>query len=88
MIWKTRYILYGYKEEMLHFYDEGIIDITCLRCLENIKFLDLSHNRIVDISPLYHLKNLENLNLMHNPIKKEEDIEKLQKSLPNCKISY
>jgi internalin A len=71
----------------LNLSNNNITDISPLKNLLNLEELDLSNNNITDISSLKNLKKLEHLNLMYNPIKKE-DIRKLEKVLPKCKIYY
>lgn len=73
------------KELLLH--SNEITDLSQLTNLTDLNILTLSKNNITDISPLKKLFNLKELNLSDNPITQQQ-IDELQKTLPNCKISF
>ena len=62
-----------------------IRDAAPLADLVFLETLDVSGNQIGSISPFFGLTNLQELNLSGNPIPPEE-IERLQTSLPDCRI--
>lgn len=64
----------------------GVIkDISALSNLTNLRTLSLAINSISDATPLYNLKNLRSLDIYGNYLS-DEDIEELQKHLPNCSV--
>ncbi len=65
-----------------------ITDIKPLAALSNLNHLDLQSNEINDLTPLAALKNLKDLWLGSNPDVTKAEVEKLQKILPNCEISF
>jgi hypothetical protein len=65
-----------------------ITDLTPLKGMTKLEYLYLSYNKITDLTPLAGMKKLEYLELDWNPHLKKEEIEKLQKALPNCSISH
>lgn len=65
----------------------SISDIKVLANLRMLQKLNLTGNCITNIDPLKNLSNLRELNLQNNPVS-IKDIDKLQKSLPNCLIIY
>ena len=67
--------------------DNQIIDITPLQSLTNLRNLSLDNNQINDISSLKSLVNLEGLRLIGNQLTQEQ-IDELQKALPNCEIIW
>jgi internalin A len=62
-----------------------ITDVSPLSGLTNLQVLWLAFNEITDITPLHQLENLYTLILRENPIS-EEQIEALQKALPDLEI--
>lgn len=64
-----------------------IANVQHLQNLNNLEILNLNGNHISDIKPIERLINLKELQLFDNPLK-IEDIESLEKKLPNCKIHY
>jgi len=73
--------------ETLTLDDNQISDITLLESLTALQELDLSYNEISDITPLKSLMNLQTLLLSGNPLAQEQ-IDELQKALPNCEIDF
>lgn len=72
--------------EKLELSDNEIKDISPLQNLKNLKELNLKCDEFTDISPLANLVNLEYLGLECGYCSPKEEIEKLQKALPNCRI--
>lgn len=64
-----------------------ISTIDSLSHLNQLKTLYLNNNRIITIDALLELKELQFLSLENNPIAQDE-IQKLQQSLPNCLIFH
>lgn len=54
--------------------------------LRNLVRLDLSGTEVTSLSPLANLKILEQLNPVGIPVT-DEEVAKLRKALPNCRIS-
>lgn len=75
------------KLEKLILSDNNIMDISPLKKLLNLTYLDLENNSITHISDLECLTNLTYLNIKKNYID-PLDIEKLKKALPNCEILF
>lgn len=63
-----------------------VSDLTPLVGLKGLRKLDLSKTQVSDLTPLAELKNLEGLYLNGTPVS-EEQVQMLQKALPNCDIS-
>ena len=63
----------------------SVTDISPLSNLKNLSWLDLSDNPISDLTPLARLTKLESLNLIGTSVT-DEEVARLQKALPNCKI--
>jgi Leucine Rich repeats (2 copies) len=72
----------------LGIYNNQISDLSPLAGLTSINRLGISNNKIIDLTPLYELKKLSELNVSYNPNLTIEEINKLQKALPNCKITH
>ncbi|MCH7729863.1 MAG: leucine-rich repeat domain-containing protein [Planctomycetes bacterium] len=64
-----------------------VTDLSPLAGLTNLKVLDLDSTQATDLSPLEGLTNLERLFLRNTQVTKE-DVQKLQKALPNCTIKW
>ena len=64
-----------------------VSDLTPINGLKNLRFLLLVDSQASDLSPIKNLKNLEVLIVESANITKQQ-IEDLQKSLPNCTISH
>ena len=73
------------KLNYLELFGMPVNDIQPLVGLSDLKYLDLTYTEIKDIEPLFKLKNLEYLGLRGTPA--IEQIDKLQKELPNLKIA-
>ena len=71
----------------LNLFYNSIKNINALKNLTNLKILSLLCNQITNIDALKNLTNLTYLCLENNPVKAEQ-IEELQKSLPNCEIHF
>jgi Leucine-rich repeat (LRR) protein len=65
----------------------NISDISSLRELTELEEAQLWNNPIEDISPLLGLKKLKVIDITRTKVSKQ-DVEKLQKALPNCKITH
>ena len=65
----------------------NISDISSLRELTELEEAQLWNNPIEDISPLLGLKKLKIIDITRTKVSKQ-DVEKLQKALPNCKIIH
>ncbi len=63
-----------------------ITDLSPLAGLTGLRTLQLSNNRITDLSPLLGLIHLETLTLENQENLSAEELERLKKSLPACKI--
>jgi hypothetical protein len=66
----------------------GISDIEPLRKLKNLETLSLDYNPINDLKPLKNLTQLKSLNIRHCDKITKEQVDDLQKALPNLKILY
>ena len=65
-----------------------LTDLAPLAGLSNLRELQLQVNQLTDLSPLTGLKQLTTLRLSGNPKLPRAEIDKLQKALPNCKITH
>ena len=72
----------------LYAWDNRISDLSPLAGLTNLRHIGLSGNQITDLSPLAGLKQLSELRLKDIPKLTRAEIDKLQKALPNCKITH
>ena len=74
----------------LNLHHNNITDLSPLAELNNLENLLLGYNQINDaqLKHLIGLKNLKGLQLNHNPDLSIEEIDELQKALPDCKISH
>ena len=61
-------------------------DIGTLSGLVNLETLNFSGTKIKDISPLKNLTKLKKLTIINNSDITNEQIEELQKAMPNLKI--
>ena len=96
-LWAGRYFLSTLSDitplasltnlQVLNISSHQIIDIVPLASLTSLRELDLSGNQISDLEPLASLTNLQKLDLKGNPLTQEQ-IDKLQKALPDCKIVW
>jgi hypothetical protein len=66
----------------------GISHIEPLRRLKNLETLNLDYNPISDLKPLKNLTKLQSLDIRHCDKITKEQVDDLQKSLPNLKILY
>ena len=64
-----------------------ISDISPLKDMTDLTYLDLNNNQISDISTLKNLTNLTNLDLKFNQTN-NDDIKELKQTLPNCYINH
>lgn len=69
----------------LHLHWCPVTDLSPISGLDNLEILDLTNTAVRDVSHLTRLKKLKELYLYDTPVTKEQ-IESLQKALPNCKI--
>ena len=65
----------------------NISDLSPLKGLTELEEVHLWSNPIEDISPLLGLKKLKVIVITRTKVSKQ-DVEKLQKALPNCKITH
>jgi len=65
-----------------------ISDLSPLSGLAKLEELYLNCNQIEDLTPLMEIGNLESVELKGNSYLPKPQIDKLQKSLPKCKISH
>jgi hypothetical protein len=64
-----------------------ITDVSPLANLTELTYLNVAMNQIKDLSPLASLANLRILRINHNPME-SDDVRKLRKTLPKCKICF
>jgi Leucine-rich repeat (LRR) protein len=64
-----------------------ISDLTPLQSLKNLTWLSLSGNKISDLTPLQVLNHLTQLKIRDNPLP-QELVDALQRTLPDCEISF
>jgi biotin operon repressor len=72
---------------VLNAQENQITDVSPLHLLTNLYFLNLRNNQINDATPLFSLHQLETLNLSGNMVS-EEQIDELQRAIPNCDITW
>ena len=63
-----------------------VSDIKSIKSLKNLTYLKLDYTSVSDIEPIKELRNLEILNIQICPNINSQQIEDLQKALPNLKI--
>jgi len=71
--------------------ENKITDITDLKLwsgLTKLRSLHLSNNQITDLTPLMSLKQVGYIDLRGNPKLSYDDIGKLKKALPKCRIDH
>ena len=71
--------------QMLAFSHTSVSDLAPLIRLEKLRAVELSGTQVRDLTPLLRLKNLVFVGLRGAPVTSEQ-VDALQKSLPNCKI--
>jgi hypothetical protein len=64
-----------------------VSDLTPLAGLKNLQSLYVDKTSVTDLAPLKSLTNLTKLSLSGSPVTKEQ-VDALQKALPNCKIKH
>ena len=64
-----------------------VSDLSPLAELKNLEKLVLDDTEVSDLSPLADLQNLKILDLFNTQVS-EEQVQELQKALPNCEISF
>jgi len=64
-----------------------VTDLGPLAGLKNLESLSVSETQIRDLTPLMGLKNLTHLRVTESAVTKDQ-VEALQKVLPNCKIEH
>ena len=69
----------------VNLHKNNIKDLKPLKNLVNLESVNLSYNNIRDIRPLFDLNKLNYVNLVGNK-NSFDQISKLNKKLPNCKI--
>jgi len=73
--------------EQLFLLNTPISEVSPLAKLTRLKTLDLGHTQVTDLSPLANLTKLKTLWLNDTNVT-DEEVAKLQKALPNCRISH
>ena len=73
--------------QILHIYGVQAYDIEPLKSLRNLKELYLVGTQVSNLEPLKDLKQLESLQIFICNNITDEQVEELQKALPNLKIS-
>lgn len=68
----------------LNLTDNKVKDLSGIENLENLEELYLTQNRVTDITPLMKLKKLK---ILYMDNLKEEDLKKLRKALPDCRVN-
>ena len=72
----------------LNLYDNQISNLIPISRLNKLRWLNLGRNQVVDLTPLKGLTQLKNLYIYENPDLSFNQIEELQKALPNCEIHH
>ena len=72
----------------LYLRDNQVDNLEPLGNLKHSVVLDLGGNKITDLIPLMNLSELKHLSVDDSPYLPQDEIEKLQSALPNCKISH
>ena len=93
--WRDRLVreIVGKRIVAIHFDPEAVdipplnVDVTPLVGLKDLQILYLQDTQVGDLTPLAGLMSLKFLSLSNTPITKEQ-IDALQKSLPNCDIEH
>jgi Leucine-rich repeat (LRR) protein len=67
--------------------ENKIVDISPLAELKSLNDLSLKGEPFGDLMPLAKLPKLKYLIVKNSPVSKEQ-VEELQKALPNCQIIY
>ena len=77
---------FGKTVRVVRFDSTQVSDLSPLAGLNNLEGLNLNGTQVGDLSPLAGLNNLTSLRLDSTQVSKEQ-IEMLQKALPNCEIT-
>lgn len=65
----------------------NVTDLTPLAKLKKLEILDISNTQVLDLTPLTKLKNLEEIDISNTQVT-DEQIQQLQKALPDCRIKH
>ena len=76
------------KLKYLYLRDNQVDNLKPLGKLEHLVMLDIGGNKITDLIPLMNLSKLKHLSVDDSPYLPQEEIDKLQRALPECEISY
>ena len=76
------------KLKYLYLRDNQVDNLKPLGKLEHLVMLDIGGNKITDLIPLMNLSKLKHLSVDDSPYLPQEEIDKLQRALPQCEISY
>ncbi len=76
------------KLKYLYLRDNQVDNLKPLGKLEHLVMLDIGGNKITDLIPLMNLSKLKHLSVDNSPYLPQEEIDKLQRALPECEISY
>lgn len=74
--------------QQLYIYQTKISDLEPLKGLKNLKELYINETQVSSLEPLKELVNLQKLEMVKCVNVSQEQIEELQKTLPNLKIHY
>ena len=81
-------LLFLHKLKYLYLRDNQVDNLKPLGKLEHLVMLDIGGNKITDLIPLMNLSKLKHLSVDDSPYLPQEEIDKLQRALPECEISY
>ena len=76
------------KLKYLYLRDNQVDNLKPLGKLKHLVMLDIGGNKITSLNPLMNLSKLKHLSVDDSPYLPQEEIDKLQRALPECEISY
>jgi len=76
------------KLKYLYIRDNQVDNLKPLEKLKHLVMLDIGGNKITSLNPLMNLSELKYLSIDDSPYLPQEEIDKLQRALPHCEISY
>jgi len=76
------------KLKYLYLRDNQVDNLNPLGKLEHLVMLDIGGNKITDLIPLMNLSKLKYLSVDDSPYLPQEEVDRLQRALPECEISY